>query len=87
MKDRKRDNSGLVAKYKAEPKVEVLGSTIYKQYCGDRYTFTFNGFPVSIDFDGKKHPYPKTIAGVLERKLQEIAEANAPKKVNQEVYH
>ena len=86
MKNRKRDNSALVRKYKNEPKVGVMGSTMYKQFCGDRYTFTFNGFPISIDFDGKIHQFPKTIAKVVERKLQEIAEANAPKKVNQEIY-
>ena len=87
MNRRIRDNSALVKKYKSEPKVKVLGSTMFQQYCGDRYTFTFNGFPVSIDFDGEYHEFPQTIAKVVERKLKEIAEANSPKKVNTQVYY
>ena len=80
MKNRIRDNSYLVKKYQNEPKVTVLGSTMYKPYLGSRYTFTFNGFPVSIEFNGTYQQYPATIAKVLQRKLNEIAEANAPKK-------
>jgi hypothetical protein len=86
MKNRTRDNSALVRKYKSEPKVEVMGSTMYKPYLGSRYTFTFNGFPVSIEFNGKPQKFPKTIAEVLQRKLNEVAEANAPKNVDTQLY-
>lgn len=80
-----RSNNALVKKYKNEPKVEVLGATIYKQFLGDRYTFTLNGFPVSIKFDGTYQEYPASIAKHLQRKLQEISESHAPKDVNVEI--
>lgn len=51
-KRRVRDNSALIRKYRAEQKVQVLGDKIYKQFIGDRLTYTLNGFPVSIKFDG-----------------------------------
>jgi len=82
----KRDNSALIKKYKSEPKVGVLGSTMFKTTGGDRLTFTYNGFPVSIKFDGTVQKYPKSIAKVLERKLNEIAESNARKEINTEVF-
>jgi hypothetical protein len=86
MNRRVRNNSALKRKYENEPKVEVMGSTMYKPYLGSRYTFTFNGFPVSIEFNGKPQKYPATIAKVLQRKLNEIAEANAPKNVDTQLY-
>jgi len=86
MSKRVRDNSALVRKYQKEPKVEVLGNSMYKAYLGSRYTFTFNGFPVSIKFDGTYQKYPATIAKVLQKKLNEIAEANAAKNVNTQLY-
>jgi len=85
-KKNKRDNSLLIKKYKNEPKVEVIGSKLYKKHLGSVYTFTYNGFPVSIKFDGTVQKYPKSIAKVLERKLNEIAESNARKEINTEVF-
>ena len=75
---RKRDNSALVKKYLAEPKETVLGSKIYVPYLGTVLTFTYNGFPVSIRFDGTNQEFPKTIARMLRKKLDEIAISNAP---------
>jgi len=85
-KKNKRDNSLLIKKYKNEPKVEVIGSKLYKKHLGSVYTFTYNGFPVSIKFDGTPQEFPQTIAKVINRKLNEISEANSPKEVNQELY-
>lgn len=85
-KKNKRDNSLLIKKYNNEPKVEVIGSKLYKKHLGSVYTFTYNGFPVSIKFDGTAQKFPKTIAGVINRKLNEISEANAPKEINKELY-
>ena len=87
MSKRIRDNSALIRKYQKEPKVEVLGHNMYKAHLGSVYTFTFNGFPVSIKFNGTYQKYPATIAKVLQKKLNEIAEANAAKNVNIELYH
>lgn len=81
-----RDNSALVRKYNSEPKVGVIGSKMYEPYLGTRYTFTFNGFPISIEFNGTEQFYPATIAKVLIKKLNDIAEANTAKKVNTQLY-
>ena len=80
-----RDNSALVKKYRNEPKVQVLGAQLYKQFIGDRLTYTLNGFPVSIKFDGTWQEYPASVAKNLQQKLADIAEAHAPKNVNQEI--
>ena len=85
MRNRRRDNSKLVKKYRKEPKVEIIGSTVYQQHLGRVYTFTYNGFPVSIKFDGTAQKFPKTIAKIIQKKLNAIAEANAPKSVNVEI--
>jgi hypothetical protein len=85
-KKNKRDNSLLVKKYKNEPKVQVIGSKLYKKHLGSVYTFTFNDFPVSIKFDGTAQEFPQTIAGVINRKLNEISESNSAKEVNKELY-
>lgn len=83
---RKRDNTELVLKYKNEPKVKVYGSQIYVPSCGDVYTFTFNGFPVSIKFDGTWQEYPETIANMLIKKLDAIAVSNTPvRKTNEKI--
>lgn len=62
------------------PKRKIHGSKVYKETMGDRWTFLFNGIPVSISFDGTWQEFPGPIADYIEKALEEIAVANSPKE-------
>jgi|SRR5690554_515400 len=68
-----------------EKKVKVRGSRAFQSTLGKYYTFLYNGVSVHINFDGKDYEYPETIAKVLTRKLEEIANANTPKEINEKI--
>lgn len=75
-----RDKDAIRAKkLEAEPKVLVYGNPLYKQYLGEVYSFLYNGNPVSIRFDGTSQPFPKTIAELIQTKLDAAANANIAK--------
>ncbi len=78
----RKNNAARVKKLKAEPKVGVYGNPLYKDFMGKTYSFLYQDFPVSINFDGKTYMYPKTIAKLLQKKLDAAARANTPKEVN-----
>lgn len=75
----------FLEKLRNEPLVSVHGSEVYKQFCGDVYTFLYNGVCVSIKFDGQDYQYPATIAKALNRKLAAISKANTPKVINTKI--
>ena len=63
---------------------EVVTRTISKLYApiiGKVYTFALNGIPVTVYCDGKPHEYPKFIAEIIDRKINEISESNTYKEV------
>jgi hypothetical protein len=62
------------------PKRKVYGSKIHKETMGDRWTFLYNGVPVSINFDGTWQEFPEPIADFIEKQLEATAVANAPKE-------
>jgi hypothetical protein len=64
---------------KKEPMVGVYGNPLYAQYLGDVYSFDYQDFPVTIKFDSKTHYYHKTIAEILQHKLDAAAMANVPR--------
>lgn len=68
-----------------EPMVKVNGSEVYKQFCGDVYTFLYNGYCVSIKFNGEDQEFPETIAKALQRKLSAISKANTPRVINTKI--
>lgn len=72
----KKDNQRRLAKLASEPKVKVFGNTLYKEFLGDVYSYSFQDYPVTIVFDGKWYAYPKTIAENLQKKLDAAARAN-----------
>ena len=74
-----------VAKISKMPKVKVYGNPMFVPSLGETYTFLYNGNPVSIDFDGEYHEYPKVIAELLEKKLAATARANTSKTVNTQI--
>lgn len=67
------------ARLAKEPKVMVYGNPLYKTFLGDAYSFMYQGNPVTLKFDGKEHPFPKTIAELLQKKLDASANANTAK--------
>lgn len=73
------DNKIRFAKIKSEPLVGVYGNPLYAQYLGDVYSFDYQDFPVTIKFDGTTQYYHKTIAELLQKKLDAAARANVPK--------
>lgn len=70
-------------KIKKEPLVGVYGNPLYVQYLGEVYSFDYQDFPVTIKFDGKTYMYHKTIAEVLQKKLDSIARTNVPKEAGE----
>lgn len=68
-------------KIKKEKMVPVYGNPLYKSTLGDVYSFDYQDYPVTIEFNGKEQFYPETIARILQRKLDAAAKANVPKAV------
>lgn len=73
-KDRKK-----AIKLAKEEKVGIYGNPLYKQFLGDVYSFLYQGNPVTIKFDGTTQFFPKTIAELLQKKLDASANANVAK--------
>ena len=81
----KKDSAERMRKLAAEPRVEVYGNPLYEEFLGSSYSFLFNDIPVVITFDGQTYRYPKTIAELLQKKLDAAARANTAKKVSENV--
>jgi hypothetical protein len=69
------------SKIKKEKMVAVNGNPLFKPILGDVYSFDYQDYPVTIEFNGKDQFYPETIATILRRKLDAAARVNAPKAV------
>lgn len=82
--DMKKSTNEFIEKLKKEKFVEIVGSTMYKAYLGDFYTYLFNGVPVTIRFNGTAQKFRKSIAEDLNKRLNEIANSKS-KKVNNEL--
>ncbi len=82
------DLTAVVKAVKSTSGTTTITATLMKRTAaGDVYTFTFNGFPISIRFDGTYQEYPETIAKILIKKLDDIAISNTPvKKTNEQLY-
>lgn len=79
LRDAEIARRGLMAGLAKAPKMRVYGSKSYKESMGDRWTFLYNGVPVSISFDGTWQEYPEPVALYIQKALEQIAESNAPK--------
>lgn len=82
-KELKKEAESFIQKLKKEPLEKVHGAKVFQKTLGDYYTFLINGYSVTIYFDGTYQEYPKSIAELLRRKLDDIAIAISP--VNQDV--
>lgn len=70
-------------KIKGEKMVAVYGNPLYKSSLGDVYSFDYQDYSVTIQFNGKDQFYPETIARILQRKLDAAAKAYVPKAVGE----
>lgn len=71
----------MLNKCKNDEIVERTISKLYAPIIGRVYTFALNGIPVTVYCDGKPHKYPKFIAEIIDRKINEISESNTYKEV------
>lgn len=71
----------MLNKCKNDEKVTRTISKLYAPIIGRVYTFALNGIPVTVYCDGKPHEYPKFIAEIIDRKINEISESNTYKEV------
>ena len=61
--------------------VEFRGDKIYAQYFGKIYSYTHNGIPVVVRFDGTVQKFPKFVYEKNKKKIHDVSEANTPKVV------
>lgn len=70
----KEQTQEFLKKIAAEPKVDVRGDKVYRTHFGDVLSFTFNGLPITIRFDGTVQSFPKSIAEEIMLKLEVFRE-------------
>lgn len=85
MKELKKQSMTFIQKLMKEPKRTVVGNEVYKTALGSVWTFSYNGYPVTLRFDGTEQQYPETIARAIERKLLKIARSIQPKETNEQI--
>lgn len=85
MQELKKQSMTFIQKLMKEPKRTVVGNEVYKTALGSVWTFSYNGYPVTLRFDGTEQQYPETIARAIERKLLKIARSIQPKETNEQI--
>lgn len=66
----KEQTNEFLKKLRNEPRVKIRGDKNLKTHFGDVLTFTFNGLPVTVRFDGSYQEFPESIAREIEFKLE-----------------
>jgi hypothetical protein len=79
----KQEKISFIEKLKKEPRRKIVGHEIFKSQMGTVYSFLYNGYPVTIRFDGTEQEFPESIANAIERKLLAVSRANTPKEINE----
>lgn len=75
------NNRKRLEKIRSERSVKVYGNPLYKTYLGDVYSFDYQDYPVTIQFNGTWQEFPETIAYLLMEKLDKAALSNVAKEV------
>lgn len=81
----KEQTNEFLRKLEAEPKVKITGQRVYRTHFGDALTFTFNGLPVTVYFDGTTKSYPQSIANEIMAKLEAFSEDMVAKETIDEL--
>jgi hypothetical protein len=84
-KELKSDRELFLRKLAKEPKVKFFGDKLYQPFMGTVYTFAYNGYPITVRFDGTYQEFPETIANVIRRKLNAVSDANTRKEIEQQI--
>jgi len=64
----------VVALYKAEKKVAVQGSPMYRPYFGNTMSIVINGVAIYVPMDGQRYEIPETFAAVFLDRISRIDE-------------
>lgn len=70
----KEQTQEFLTKLSQEPLVAVEGGVQYRPHFGDVLSFTFNGLPITIVFDGSVQMFRKSVAEEIKRKLRAFSE-------------
>jgi hypothetical protein len=84
-REEKGAKSRFIQKLRAEPQVAIRGDLSFKETMGDYSTYLINGVPFTIYFNGKYQKFPRSIAKLLQKKLDAIAASNLRKDVTVEI--
>lgn len=60
--------------YKAEPKVAVQGSPMYRPYFGNNMAISLNGVVVYVPLDGQRYEIPESFAAVFLDRIARVDE-------------
>lgn len=82
MKKRIKDMGQMM---KTAPKRVITPSAGLAQFLGTSFTFLLNGYPITVYLNSKPQEFPDFVADVIDRKLREALDANAPKDITQRV--
>lgn len=67
------------------PRVKFKPSPGYASIFGTTWTFLLNGFPITVEFNGKEQEFPLPVYERIMEKINEGMEANAPKDINEKL--
>lgn len=70
----KKQTNEFLMKLSKEPKVKLKIPKYYKAHFGDVLTFTFNGLPVTVEFNDRVQEFPQSIAQEIELKLSALSD-------------
>ena len=78
MKKRIKDMGQMM---RSAPKRTIYPSAGLAQFLGRTFTFLLNGYPITVNLNSQPQEFPDFVADVIDRKLREALDANAPKDI------
>lgn len=71
----------MLDKCREDRLVTITPSKMLADIFGSTYTFSYNGIPVTVKFNGLPQKFPKFIADKIQEKIYKTSEANTYKEV------
>lgn len=69
----------MLEKCKNDRVVKFVGQKIFANYFGPKYTFLYNGIPVTVLFDGSTQEFPEFIYNKIMDMISAVSESNTNK--------
>jgi hypothetical protein len=69
----------MLEKCKKDRVVKFVGQKIFANYFGPKYTFLYNGIPVTVLFDGSTQEFPEFIYNKIMDMISAVSESNTNK--------